>query len=186
MGLGKLAKPTHNRVMGIDASTNSLAFCIMEGTTPVKWGEVQFKGATPFERLRSARAILDDFPGLDVDYIVIEAAVMVRSASVGIKMAYVFGAIIGELTKNGAQVVEVYPIQWQSYIGNKNWTKAQKDAFKKEFPDKKASWYSNEIRKRRKDFTRNWVKSNWGYDIDSDNVTDAFGLAYYAAKELTS
>ena len=61
---------------------------------------------------------------------------MVRSANTGLKMAYIFGAIMGELISDGRKVVEVHPITWQSYIGNKNFTNAEKKQVKDAYPDK--------------------------------------------------
>ena len=34
MGLGSLSKPKAHKVLGIDASTNSVAFCLMDNGTP--------------------------------------------------------------------------------------------------------------------------------------------------------
>ena len=43
------------KILGIDASTNSIAFCLMDGKTPIKWGEVVFHGSTVYERLLDAK-----------------------------------------------------------------------------------------------------------------------------------
>ena len=40
MKLAELIKTKANRVLGIDASTNSVAFCLMENDKPLKWGQV--------------------------------------------------------------------------------------------------------------------------------------------------
>ena len=40
MTLASLKKTQANRVLGIDASTNSIAFCLMENDIPLKWGKV--------------------------------------------------------------------------------------------------------------------------------------------------
>lgn len=172
--------------MGIDASTNTLAFCIIENDKAVSWGEIRFSGADVFERLNSARQVISGLGTVfDCDYVAIEASVMVRSASVGIKLAYVYGAIISELMRGGAKVVEVYPIAWQSYIGNKNLTKTEKFKITNDNPGKSASWYKAYGRNLRKQRTMDWAKDTFGVKVDSDNVGDAFGLAYYAAHHLT-
>ena len=51
-------------------------------------------------------------------------------------MAYIFGAIMGELVDDGRKVVEVHPITWQSFIGNKNFTKAEKLEIQKNIQEK--------------------------------------------------
>ncbi len=51
MKLGELVKTKANRVLGIDASTNSVAFCLMEGDKPIRWGKVEFNGADIYEKI---------------------------------------------------------------------------------------------------------------------------------------
>lgn len=170
--------------MGIDASTHTIAYAIFEGKLPVEWGEIYFQGGNVYERIldakRKIKALKNRF---SVDFVAIEAAVMVRSANTGLKMAYIFGAIIGELLENGAKVVEVAPITWQSYIGNKNFTNAQKDEVRKLNPNRSDNWIKAEIRNMRKQKTINFMK-DIGVDTESDNVADAAGIAWYAANNL--
>jgi Holliday junction resolvasome RuvABC endonuclease subunit len=184
MSLAKLVKPRSEKVLGIDASTNSIAFCLMDGKTPIKWGEIQFEGTDVYQRILDAKRKLKAFKKeLNTDFVVIEAAISVKSVHTGIKMAYVFGAIMGELLNDGIEVVEVHPITWQSYIGNKNFTKAEKLQVRKEFPDKSESWYKSKIREIRKSKTIGFA-SSLGIETDSDNVADAIGIAWYAVNEV--
>jgi len=120
---------------------------------------------------------------LDMDFVVIEAAISVKSVATGMKMAYVFGAIMGELLSDNVRVVEVHPITWQSYIGNKNFNKAEKEAIKLEFPDKSENWIKGKIRERRKQRTIEFSKT-LGVQTESDNVADAAGIAWYAVNEI--
>jgi len=185
MSLSQLRKNLPARVMGIDASTNSLAFCILDHNKLVKYGEIQFTGKDIYARLLDAhqktQALAKEF---DVKYVVIEAAVRVNSNAVVIKLAYVFGAIMSVLLQGGAEVREVHPITWQSYIGNKTFTRAETAAFKKSNPGKSASWYKAQIRQTRKQRTMDFFNKKFGVNITSDNVSDAFGIAWYAAHEL--
>lgn len=184
MSLAKLVKPKANKVLGIDASTNSIAFCLMDGKKPVKWGEIQFEGSDVYERILDAKNKIKAFKNsLDTDFVVIEAAISVKSVHTGIKMAYVFGAIMGELLKDNIKVVEVHPITWQSYLGNKNFTKAEKQAVKNEFPGKSETWYKGKIREIRKQRTLDFVRT-LGIQVQSDNVADAAGIAWYAVNEI--
>lgn len=184
MSISRLLKPRTTRVMGIDASTNSIAYCIFDGDSPVEYGEIMFNGSTIYDRIldakRKIRALKSRF---SVEFVVIEAAVMVRSAQTGLKMAYVFGTIMGELLENGAKVVEVHPITWQSYIGNKNFTAAQKAQVKKDNPGKSDTWIKGHIREMRKQKTMDFVR-DLGVKTTSDNVADAAGISWYAIKNL--
>jgi len=184
MSLAKLTKNRGNKVLGIDASTNSFAFCLMDGKKPVKWGEINFEGSDVYERILDAKNKIKSFKRtLDFDFVVIEAAISVRSVHTGMKMAYVFGAIMGELLSNKVQVVEVHPITWQSYIGNKNFTKIEKQAVKNEFPGKSETWYKGKIREIRKQRTLDFART-LGIEVQSDNVSDAAGIAWYAVNEI--
>ena len=184
MSLAKLAKNKGTKVLGIDASTNSFAFCLMNKDKAVKWGEITFQGADVYERILDAKNKIKSFKHtLDFDFVVIEAAISVKSVATGMKMAYVFGAIMGELLSDNVEVVEVHPITWQSYIGNKNYTKAEKDAIKAEFPDKSDNWIKGKIRGRRKQRTIDFAR-NLGIQTESDNVADAAGIAWYAVNEV--
>jgi Holliday junction resolvasome RuvABC endonuclease subunit len=171
------------KVLGIDASTNSIAFCLMHDTTPKKWGEITFHGSNVYERIldakRKVKAIRER---LDYDIICIEAAVSVMSVATGLKMAYMFGTIMGELMYDDTKVIEVHPLKWQGYINNPNFTKSEKEAVKKEFPGKTESWYKGKIRELRKQRTIDFVKI-LGIETENDNVADAAGIAWWGSNE---
>src|SRR5687767_320709 len=172
--------PKANSVMGIDCSTQSFAFAIIENDKLKKWGEIQFEGKNVYERILDSRKKIDALSKeFDVDYVVLEAAIMVRSVQVAIKMAYVFGAVMASILNKNIRVVEVAPISWQNYIGNKALTPIEKAKIKKENPGKSKSRYTNKYRQVRKDKTKIWVKEKFDKDIGSDNVTDAIGIAWF-------
>ncbi|NBO22068.1 hypothetical protein EBU94_01835 [bacterium] len=187
MSIAKLKKPVARRILGIDASTNSIAFSIIENDNVIKYGEIFFEGSDIYERILDAKrkmAATIDLCFDDVDFVAIEAAVSVKSVHTGIKMAYVFGAIMGEILKDNMKVIEVHPITWQSFIGNKNFTKSQKEDVKKQYPGKSENWYKAKIRDMRKEITNEFARQR-GVITNSDNVSDSFGIAYYAAHSLT-
>ena len=184
MSLAKLAKHKGQKVLGIDASTNSFAFCLMNKDKAVKWGEITFEGADVYERILDAKNKIKAFKHtLDFDFVVIEAAISVKSVHTGMKMAYVFGAIMGELLSEKVEVVEVHPITWQSYLGNKNFTKAEKQKVRDDFPNKSENWYKGKIREIRKSRTIDFART-LGINTENDNVADAAGIAWYAVNEV--
>lgn len=188
MSIAQLTQTKAQRVIGIDCSTNSLAFAVFEGDTPVTAGEVRFRGQDVFERLNDARkktqALVDE--GILVgDYVSIESAIMVRNVQVAIKLAYVYGAVMGVIMQNKMKVNEVPPITWQSKIGNPNLKKAEKEALKEMYPGKSASWYQNKGREIRKQRTLDIAKQYFSIADNSDNVGDAVGLALYTRQVLT-
>ena len=188
MGIGALTKVEASRVIGIDCSTNSLAFAVFEGETPISCGEIVFRGATVFERLEYAKRVthaLVESGMLRADYIAIESAIMVRNVQTAIDLAYVYGAVIGELMTLNPKVEKVAPISWQSGIGNPNLKKAEKEQIKKDFPGKSVSWYSNKGRLIRKQRTLDIAKNYFSIPSNSDNIGDAVGIALHVSRALT-
>jgi Holliday junction resolvasome RuvABC endonuclease subunit len=154
MKLGELIKSKAHRVLGIDASTNSIAFCLMENDIPLKWGKIELSGADIYEKIYDAKvkmhAMLNE---LKADYIAVEGAILVRSPDAVIKLSYVYGVVIAELMSTGAKVITISPSSWQAYIGNKNPTKEEKAAIRLKSPGYADSWYQNQLRNMRKQRT---------------------------------
>jgi Holliday junction resolvasome RuvABC endonuclease subunit len=186
MKLAELIKTKANRVLGIDASTNSVAFCLMENDKPLKWGKIDFVGADIYEKIYDAKVkmhvMLDE---LKSDYIAVEGAVLVRSPDAVIKLSYVYGVVIAELMSTGASVITISPTSWQAYIGNKNPTKEEKAAIRLKSPGYADSWYKNQLRNMRKQRTVDYFNSKYGLSLNDFDVADAFGIAHYANKVLT-
>ena len=186
MKLAELVKTKANRVLGIDASTNSVAFCLMENDKPLKWGKIEFVGSDIFEKIHDAKnkmhVMLDE---LKSDYIVVEGAILVRSPDAVIKLSYVYGVVIAELMSTGAKVITISPSAWQAYIGNKNPTKDEKAAIRLKHPGYADSWYKNQIRNMRKQRTVDYFNNKYGLSLTDFDVADAFGIAHYSNTVLT-
>lgn len=176
--------------MGIDCSTHSLAFCIFWNRHPIQWGKVLFEGATIYDRLvdagDKAHALAPQF---DVDYIVMESAILgkTKNVDVTIKLSYVYGAVLRELKKSHTQVETVKPTEWQFYLGNKNFTTAEKAKLKSDFPGMSTSWYSQKTREIRKQRTMDFFNKKWPHmNLTDDDVGDSCGIAYYGYHKLTT
>lgn len=186
MALGKLVQQKANRVLGIDASTNSIAFCLLDDNKPVRWGKINLNGQDIYEKIldakRKTHAMLDL---LKADYIVVEGAILVRSPDAVIKLAYVYGVVISELMTTGTKVITVAPTSWQSFIGNKNPTKKDKEAFKLLNPDRSDSWIKTKLRENRKQMTVDYFNNKYGLTLSDFDVADSFGIAYYGNEVLT-
>lgn len=186
MKLADLVKIKAHRVLGIDASTNSIAFCLMENDQPLKWGKIDLVGRDIYDKIYDAKKkmalMLDE---LKSDYIVVEGAVLVRSPDAVIKLSYVYGVVIAELMSTGANVITISPTAWQAYIGNKNPTKEEKSAIRVKNPGYAESWYKNQLRNMRKQRTVDYFNNKYGLSLDDYDVADSFGIAHYANKVLT-
>lgn len=186
MTLASLKKTQASRVLGIDASTNSIAFCLMENDHPLKWGKINIVGNDIYEKIYDAKVkmavMLDE---LKSDYIVVEGAILVRSPDAVIKLSYVYGVVIAELMSTGAKVITISPTAWQAYIGNKNPTKDEKAAIRLKHPGYADSWYKTQIRNMRKQRTVDYFNKKYKLELDDFDVADSFGIAHYANKVLT-
>ena len=186
MTLAKLAKTKANRVLGIDASTSSVAFCLIENNKPVKWGKINIVGNDIYEKIYDAKVktalMLDE---LKSDYIAVEGAILVRSADAVIKLSYVYGVVIAELMSTGASVITISPSAWQAHIGNTNPTKDEKEAIRVLNPGYADSWYKNKLRNMRKQRTADYFNKKYGLSVVDFDVADSFGIAYYANEVLT-
>ena len=186
MKLADLIKIKAHRVLGIDASTNSVAFCLMENNKPLKWGKINFVGSDIFEKIHDAKnkmhVMLDE---LKSDYIVVEGAILVRSPDAVIKLSYVYGVVIAELMSTGAKVITISPSSWQAYIGNKNPTKDEKQAIRAKNPGYADSWYKTQLRNMRKQRTVDYFNNKYGLALNDFDVADAFGIAHYSNTVLT-
>ena len=185
MTLAKLVKTKANRVLGIDASTNSIAFCLMENDIPLKWGKVELSGSDIYDKIYDAKikmhSMLDQ---LKSDYIAVDGAILVRSPDAVIKLSYVYGVVIAELMSTGASVITISPSSWQAYIGNKNPTKEEKAAIRVKNPGYAESWYKNQLRNMRKQRTADYFNKKYNISLEDFDVADSFGIAHYANKVL--
>lgn len=186
MTLANLVKTKASRVLGIDASTSSIAFCLFENGKPIKWGKVNLVGNDIYEKIYNAKVkmsvMLDD---LKSDYIAVEGAILVRSPDAAIKLSYVYGVVIAELMSTGASVITISPSAWQAHIGNKNPTKEEKSAIRLANPGYAESWYKNKLRNMRKQRTADYFNKKYNLSVEDFDVADSIGIAYYANEVLT-
>jgi Holliday junction resolvasome RuvABC endonuclease subunit len=183
MSLSDLIKPKPIKILGIDASTTSIAFGIFENGKLSQYGKINLNGSDIYEKIYDARKkVLAMKHILKADYIAIEAAVFVKSPDIAIKLAYVYGAIISQLLDENSKVVTVIPTQWQNFIGNKPFTKNEKEKLRIKNPGMSESWYKTKMREMRKQKTISFVNDNLNPNsvIDDHDVADAIGIAYFA------
>lgn len=184
--IAKLARPRASKVLGIDSSTTSLAFCIYDGQ-PIKWGKINFYGATIYDKIIDAhQKVAANKELLSVDYICIESAIMVKSQDVAIKMAMIVGSVVSALAWRKDMIITVPPSAWQPYIGNKNFTKLEKEDLRSQFPGKTDTWYRNKAREIRKQRTMEFFNNKYEINVSDHDAGDAMGIAYYAYHKLVN
>lgn len=180
------------KFLGIDASSKSIAFGLIEDDKLLSFGEIFFKSSSFDRRLGESRVLTEAFSNplaVDVfgqaDYIIFERAVMVVNREVALKLAQMFGAMKSVLITGPARLVEAPPMAWQESIGNPTIRGRNKTEMLKLHPEwKNKSQQDKGVREYRKNKTREIVAEKFGEWIGSDNVTDAIGLAMFGQMEI--
>lgn len=172
-------------VMGIDASTNSIAYATIQDDSLIDYGEIFFEGKDINERLVDVNHKMNEHKStFDVDFIIFERAVMVRNIQVLIKMSEFFGAIKSRILEN-SDVYQVAPMDWQRAIGNPTIRGKDKTQWCKEHPEYKTkSQIQNGIRKYRKQKTMDWVEQKFGVTVETDNISDAIAISHFGYTKL--
>ena len=178
VNLGKI-NPQPQRICAIDASTNSLAFAIFDGTKLVACGKINFEGNKIFSKVRDAsRKTGELLKNFAIDAIVIEHTVFLNSPKTMNDLAMVQGALIG--SSGITRVKTINPIAWQTFIGNGKLNKDMKLSLRAENPGKSESWYKAYEREFRKQKTIKFVNINYDKNISDNDVADAIGIGHYA------
>ena len=170
--------------VSIDASTNSMAFAVFSNGTISSYGKIKFSGGNINEKLKDisakTKAFFDKLPNGTI--IVIEDTIYTNSHNTAAQLAKAQGALLAGAFLAGAKEAHpVSPIAWQSFIGTRLLTAAEKAKIKKDFPNKSAAWYKAKERDIRKHRTIDTVNGKYGTTINDDDIADAMGLATYAA-----
>jgi len=170
--------------VSIDASTNSMAFAIYTDGKIIRYGKIKFNGNNINEKMKDisnkTKAFFDKLPNGTI--IVIEDTIYTNSHNTAAQLAKAQGALLGGAFLGGAKESHcVSPIAWQSFIGTRLLTAAEKAAIKKATPNKSAAWYKAKERDIRKHRTIDTMNKTYGTNVDDDDVADAMGIATFAA-----
>lgn len=183
--MAKLSSLTNkpNKILAIDASTNSLAFALFLGKDLLSFGKIKYSGITTYDKVLDAgkktKAFLEAYGGADA--IVIEHTVFMNSPKTAADLALVQGALLGAAGMAGVtQVKAVAPITWQNFINNKKLTKEEKFKIKQENPDRSDSWLKTYERNLRKERTINYINIQYDKVVSDNDVADAIGIGHYA------
>ena len=170
--------------VSIDASTNSMAFAIYTDGKIIRYGKIKFNGNNINEKMKDisnkTKAFFDKLPNGTI--IVIEDTIYTNSHNTAAQLAKAQGALLGGAFLGGAKESHcVSPIAWQSFIGTRLLTAAEKAAIKKATPNKSAAWYKAKERDIRKHRTIDTMNKTYGTNVDDDDVADEMGIATFAA-----
>jgi Holliday junction resolvasome RuvABC endonuclease subunit len=161
-----------------------MAFAIYTDGKIIRYGKIKFNGNNINEKMKDisnkTKAFFDKLPNGTI--IVIEDTIYTNSHNTAAQLAKAQGALLGGAFLGGAKESHcVSPIAWQSFIGTRLLTAAEKAAIKKATPNKSAAWYKAKERDIRKHRTIDTMNKTYGTNVDDDDVADAMGIATFAA-----
>lgn len=170
-----------NKIMAIDASTNSLAFSLFVDGKLESFGKINFEGTNTYQKVvdagRKVRAFMYAH-NRSIDAIVIEHTVFMNSPKTAADLALVQGAILGAA---GVPIIRsVAPITWQNFIGNKKPSKEEIAKMKQDNPGKSDSWIKTQTREQRKQKTIHFIEIQYNKIVKDNDVADAIGIGHYA------
>ena len=179
--MSKIEQPAN--ICAIDASTNSLAFCMYSYKSMQEHGKILFEGNNIYEKIQDAarktKALFEYFNL--VDTIVIEHTVFMNSPKTAADLALVQGGILGGAGMAGIKTIgRVSPITWQNYLGNKKLSKEEQLQIRNVNPGKSLSWYKSYERDLRKKRTVKLLDIIYDKEIKDYDVADAAGIGHWA------
>lgn len=167
------------RILGIDSSTKSIAYCLITDGKYEASGKFEFtsSGYTHLgQAVDHARMLFQEY---EPDYVVIEGSAYINNMNVMKKLSMVQGAILGGFLALGGEVSEVPPVTWQSGIGNPPSNKTLRARFNRKYPELSKSAQKKKIREYRKQRTMDIIKDTIGLETYDDDIADAAGVALY-------
>jgi len=119
------------------------------------------------------------FDKYKIDYVFVEQPIYIQNPATSRILSQISGHIIGTCLLYCSNVAEVPIANWKSFIGYKNVSKAEKDAWTKEFGEKESKKMAAIERKQR---TINIVHDKIsGIDHINDNdICDAIGIGLFS------
>lgn len=169
------------KFMTVDASLNSFAFSLFEDRELSKFGKMKFEGNNIYEKTidagKKVNALMQTSnPGV----MVIERPIFVKSPAVASGLSMSQGAIVSAAALAGIdKIFSVPPLTWQSYIGTKLLTAAEKKKIRTDNPKRTTSWYKKAERDARKQKTIRTVCKKFDVDIGDNDIADSMGIGIY-------
>lgn len=170
-------------VVGIDASSTVIAFSFIrqedEISRLLNVSKISLNNFSMNQKLNiissAVPIILEKY---SCDYIFVEQPIYIQNPATSRILSQVSGHLIGECLKFTPNVAEVTVANWKSFIGYKNVSKAEKDAWTMKFGEKESKKMAALERKQR---TINIIHNKIaGIDHITDNdICDAIGISLY-------
>ncbi len=167
----------HNteRVLGIDHSSNSIAFTLVVDGKPEIWGKMLYHRKSDMcSKFRMIPTLLENILNVTKPtHICVEQSIVLQNPNTARVLATMNGGLICLIANSGFDVQEVPPSEWQNYHGNAR-IDSRQEKFKNMTAKEKTIWKKSQIADK-VTATWPWIKPN---DFD---ITDSMGIALFGA-----
>jgi Holliday junction resolvasome RuvABC endonuclease subunit len=183
MSISKLVSSIKsNRLIAIDPSSNSLAWCVVDLDINkfdiVSTGKIEFKDK---KEVSSKLAVIrSGLLGVWEDYsfrqAAIEQSVYIQNFQSSRIISYIIGYSWGVLDEYCDSVTDINPLIWKNRIGYKNVSKEDKKKIETEYGSK---GLQRRLTQERKDRVKRIIDDFCGQSTEDDDVNDAIGIALW-------
>jgi Holliday junction resolvasome RuvABC endonuclease subunit len=184
----KYKNPEPAIVMGVDASSTVIAFAIFDQrkneTELVETFKITLSNFPMNTKLNIISSVMPKIlEKHNIDYIFVEQPIYIQNPATSRVLSQVSGHLLGECLKGCSNVSEITIANWKSFIGYKNVSKAEKEAWTREFGEKESKKIAAKERKERT--IRIVHQKISGIDHVNDNdICDAIGIALYGLDKV--
>lgn len=183
MSLGKLLNSVKSkRVIAIDPSSHSLAWCVfdIDGSTfnIVDTGKIDFRDKKEISNKLSVirRGLYDVWEDYSFRHAAIEQSVYIQNFQSSRIISYIIGYSWGVLDEYCDSVVDINPLIWKNKIGYKNVSKEDKAKIEQQFGSK---GLQKRLTQERKDRVRRIIDDFCGGATEDEDINDAIGIALW-------
>lgn len=170
-------------LMAVDASSTAIAIAMFEQTKDkavlLEVAKIKLERMPMNMKMKIISSFFSGFfDKYTIDYVFIEQPIYIQNPATSRVLSQISGHIIGTCLLHCDNVAEVPIANWKSFIGYKNVSKAEKDAWTKKFGEKESKKMAAIERKQR---TINIVHDKIsGIDHVNDNdICDAIGIGLF-------
>lgn len=179
----KQKSPSPCLIMSIDGSSTSIATSIfqqkIDETLLVETSKIKLDKLSMNTKLNIISSYFPlFFKKYKIDYVFIEQPIYIQNPATSRVLSQISGHLIGTCLLGCDNVYEIPIANWKSFIGYKNISKAEKEAWSKEFGESESKKIAAKERKQR---TIDIVhKKITGIDHIVDNdICDSIGIGLY-------
>jgi len=183
MSISKLVSSIKsNRLIAIDPSSNSLAWCVVDLDINkfdiVSTGKIEFKDkkevSSKLAVIRSG--LLDVWEDYSFRQAAIEQSVYIQNFQSSRIISYIIGYSWGVLDEYCYTVCDINPLIWKNRIGYKNVSKDDKKSIEAEFG---AKGIQKRLTQERKDRVKRIIEKQIDFSTEDEDINDALGIALW-------